>query len=92
MIGGTVIATRDDGKTVWVNTREKYPSKCESAVHIERTPKSLSISEGDKLFWENDEVFWTPKNRYDRSYAQIDIKLKKIEGVEMVKDIVQAKQ
>lgn len=73
--GGRVIETIDVGDYVWINTQEKYPSTSTCALYVERTPQALSVSEGDILWWKEGTAYWTPKDKFDRSYAQTDIKL-----------------
>ena len=45
---------------VWVNVHDRGD---ECAVFVADSPAARSISEGDKLWWQGREVFWTPKSR-----------------------------
>lgn len=73
MVGGTVIETIEKKDTVWVNCQSTtYNQTC--AIWIEKSPKSRSISEGDSLWWQSGNAYWTP--HVDES--QQDTKLNKI--------------
>jgi hypothetical protein len=77
MVGGTVVETiivpaqiendvdelrfgMELEARVWVNVRDRGD---ECAVFVADSPAARSISEGDTLWWQGGEVFWTPKSR-----------------------------
>jgi hypothetical protein len=62
-VGGLVIEVlpceRDGERRVWINTREPQSGE-ECAIYVAGTPAALSVSEGDKLWWQGPYAFWTP--------------------------------
>lgn len=61
-VGGRVIETIVCADRVWVNTREPG-SGHECAIFITKQPESLSISEGDSIWWQGQHAYWTPRRR-----------------------------
>lgn len=91
MVGGLVRAVLDCGNRVWVNCRESHcyrrsgcmGNECphdECAIYVERTPDSLQIKAGDKLWWQGGEAYWTPVP-VDLSRVEIPIKRRGFSGV-----------
>jgi hypothetical protein len=62
MVGGTVIETIDTGERIWVNCKDTTHSNT-SAIYLERTVESRSISEGDSIWWQGKHAYWTPKSK-----------------------------
>lgn len=74
MVGGTVIEVVPLPDKVWVNVREGEPRKNkanECAVYVERSHKSMAIAEGDALWWQGRNAYWTPEaNRISSKAAK----------------------
>jgi hypothetical protein len=60
-VGGKVVETIVLDEKVWVNTKDG-PYKSTTAIYVERTAESRSISEGDTVWWQGQWAFWTPAN------------------------------
>lgn len=60
-VGGKVVETIVLADKVWVNTRERQ-SGDECAIYVERTPESRTISNGDSLWWQGRNAYWTPRS------------------------------
>ena len=56
--GNEVLETIDCGDKIWINTQEKLQS---TAIYVERTPESRSVSPGDLVWWLGVKAFWTPR-------------------------------
>jgi len=77
-VGGNIIEIIDcsNDNRIWVNTKDKSDT---CAVWVERDKKSKIISEGDSLWWQGGNCYWTPKgSKRDRQGINFDIVLKKI--------------
>lgn len=79
MVGGIVIETIDCLDKVWVNTREQRGTQ-ECAIYVARTVESLSISEGDVVWWQGNHAMWTPRSLSNKGKPLlfVDKKLKRI--------------
>lgn len=75
MVGGTVIETIDTGTKVWINCKDNN-DKC--AIYVKRDSKSLCISEGDMIWWQGQNAYWTAKNRQDKTIGKVDESLERI--------------
>lgn len=86
MVGGTVIEiiiTSTD--RLWINCQDKND---ECAIYVRKCHKSMSVSEGDAIWWQGGAVYWTPKfNRISeaesrkkghRAGVNYDIRLERI--------------
>lgn len=79
MVGGIVCETIILSNRVWVNCRDRE-YECECAIYVPRSNESLTISEGDRFWWQGGCAYWTPYNCNDKAIGPEDIELKKISG------------
>ena len=75
--GGKVLETIDCEHAIWINTEEPLLGD-KTAVYVERTLESRSISPGDMIFWIGVDAFWTPnkepfKDRHLRRIGLIGV-------------------
>jgi hypothetical protein len=59
-VGGTVIETVVLPDKVWINTRERLSYRSTCAIYVKRTARSRTVSEGDCVWWQGSQAFWTP--------------------------------
>jgi len=82
MIGGTIIEIIELRDRFWVNCQDAVsPSQC--AVFVSKTVHARCISEGDALWWQADQCYWTPACNMKRLKVlqcgvEFDIKIPKI--------------
>lgn len=81
MIGGIVceiIDMPEEGK-VWINVKDR---RDECAIFVKRDARSLSVAEGDSLWWQSRRGFWTPAGMPETSSGKsgkdYDIQLERI--------------
>lgn len=59
MTGGTVIKTNGDYDHIEIVVEDEGEKL---AIKVQVTAKSRSISEGDSVWWQGRNAYWTPKN------------------------------
>ncbi len=74
--GGTVIDHMVLEDKVWINTLD-HGDEC--AIYVEKTAKSRCISEGDSVWWQGSNAYWTPK--MNRISSEQSAKLGHKEGI-----------
>lgn len=78
MIGGNVIETIVLPDKVWVNCRERN-STTECAIYVERTDRARAISDGDIVWWQAGNAYWTPQPQIGKRQGKdFDIVLRRI--------------
>ena len=81
MVGGKVIDVYILQERVWINCQDKR-NTC--AIYVENSPKAQCIEEGDQLWWQGGQAFWTPQQYVDIPESELqcdkhyDIRLKRI--------------
>jgi hypothetical protein len=60
-VGGKVGEVMDCGDVLWVNTIEPRTGVY-CAIYVEKTAESRSIGEGDSLWWQGPNAYWTPRS------------------------------
>ena len=58
-VGGKVVETIVLPDKVWINARDKYEGDC--AIYVENDARARCVSEGDALWWQGSNAYWTPK-------------------------------
>lgn len=61
MVGGTVIEVIKLRDRVWVDTRDTYYPRDTCAIYVRRTHDAEQVAEGDSLWWQGSEAYWTPQ-------------------------------
>lgn len=73
-VGGKVLEAIVLPGKVWVNTWDGHD---ECAIYVERTDESRTISEGDGLWWQGGNAYWTPRDKNGNAYTFVDKILKR---------------
>lgn len=83
MIGGKIIETIVVDDKVWLNCQEYLETtntllnnKC--AIYVEKNNKSLSVSEGDIVWWQGKNAYWTARDKYNKCIGKSDVILNRI--------------
>lgn len=82
MVGGKVIETIEIEGNVWINVEGTGCEEGEQcAIYVEADAKARSVSEGDRIWWQGDSAYWTPRRVYQSQEGEEgtdwDIKLKR---------------
>ena len=92
MTGGTVAEIVVMESRVWVRVEEPYSVR-ECSLYLAKDNKSLSISEGDSLYWDSDGVLWNPKFKYTRKIVKhIPVTMLGVPMTREPKEVTYAKQ
>lgn len=83
MVGGRVIETLVVKDRVWINVQDwdennQRPRNDTCAVYVVNNDEARSISNGDIVWWQGGNVYWTAKDKNGKTVGKADVAIKRL--------------